>query len=106
MDLEDLETSFDVADIAVSTYIHQSALEEIVQSTKSDAMLMSITEFIVHGWPEADVGLSETLQLYSSMRDELTYHAGCVVKGNRVIVPEALREAILQRLHKAHLGMS
>ena len=62
--------------------------------------------FIVHCWHETDVGLPEDLLLYYSLRDELTYHAGHVVKVNRVIVPEALRETILQRLHGAHLGVS
>ena len=61
---------------------------------------------IIHGWPETDDGLPEDLQLYYSLTDELAYHAGCVVKSNKVIVSEALRETILQRLHGAHLGMS
>ena len=98
-DLEDLDTRLDEADIEVSTYVPQSALEEIAQATKSDAMLRDITEFIVHGWPETDAGLPEDLHLYLSLRDELAYHVGFVVKGSRVNVPEALREAILQRLH-------
>ena len=105
-DLEDLETRPDVGDIEVSTYIPQSALEEIAQATKSDAILRDITEFIVHCWPETDARFPEDLQLYYSLRDELAYHAGCVVKGNRIIVPEDLRDTILQRLHRAHLGMS
>ena len=60
-DLEDLETRHDVEDIAVGTYMPQSALEEIAQATKSDAMLRDITEFIVHGWPQKDAGLPEDL---------------------------------------------
>ena len=68
--------------------------------------MRDFTEFTVHGWPESDTGLPEDLQLYYSLRDELTCHAGCVVNGNRVIVPEALRKTILQGLHVAHLGMS
>ena len=90
-DLEDLKTRLEVADIEVSTNIHQSALEDIAQATKSYSMLRDIIEVIVHGWPETDAGLPEDLQLYYSLRDELTYHAGCVVKGNRVVVPEALK---------------
>ena len=104
--LEDLETRLVVADIEASTYISQSALEDTAQATQSDAMLRDITEFIVHGWPEMGVGLPVDLQLYNSLRDELAYHAGCVVKGNRLVVPEALRETILQRLHRTHLDMS
>ena len=88
--LEDLETRLDGADIAVSTYIPQSALEEIAQATKSD-VLRDVTKFIIHGWPGIDAGLPEDLQLYYSPWNELTYHAGCMVKGNRVVVPEALR---------------
>ena len=105
-DLGDLETRFDVADIEVSTYVPQSALEDIAQATKLDAVLRDITELIIHGWPEKDAGSPEDLQLYYFLRDELTYHASCVVKGNRDIGPEALRETILQRLHRVHLGMS
>ena len=62
--LEDPETRIDVADIEVSMYIPQLALEEIAQATKSYAMLRDITEFIVHVWPEMDAGLPEDLQLY------------------------------------------
>ena len=105
-DLEDLKIRFDVADIEVSTYIQQSALEEIVQATKSDAMLRDITEFIAHGWAETDAGLPEDLQLHYFLKDELTNHADCVIKGNRVVVPEAHKETLLWRLHRAHLGVS
>ena len=94
-DFEDLETRLDVADIVVSTYIPQSSLEEIAQATKSDTMLRDMTEFIVHCWPETDAELPEDLQPYYSQRDELIFLVSCVVKGNRVIVPEALRETIL-----------
>ena len=104
-DLENLETRLVVADIEATTYISKSALEEIAQATKSGAVLRDTTEVIVHGRADMDTGLPEDLQIYYSLRDELTYHAGCVVKGNRVIVPEALRKTILQRLHGAHLGM-
>ena len=91
-DLEDLETRLDVADIEVSTYTPQSALEEIAQFTKFDAMLRDIIEFIVHGWPETDAELPEDLQLYYYLREEHAYHACCVVKGNRVTVPDAIRD--------------
>ena len=95
-----METSLDVADIEVNTYVLQSALEEVTQTTKSNVMLRYIIEFIVNAWPETDVVFSEDPHLYYSLRDELTYHPGCIVKGNRVIVPEALRETIPQRLHR------
>ena len=105
-DLEDLETRLDVTDMKVSTYIPQSALEEIAQVKKSNAMLKDITEFIVYGWPETDARLPEDLQLHYSVRVELTCHAGYVVKGNRVVIQEALRETILQRLPRTYLDMS
>ena len=105
-DFEDLETRLDEADIEVSTCMPQPALEDIAQATKSDAVLRDITEYMVHGWPETDAGLQDDLKLYYSLRDELAYHAGCVIKGNRVIVPEAIRQAILQRLYRTNLGKS
>ena len=60
-DLEDLETRLDIADIVVSTYTPQSALEETAQATKFNAVSRDITEFIIHGWPETDAGLPEDL---------------------------------------------
>ena len=79
---------FDVADIVVSTYIPQSAPEDKAQATKADAMSRDINEFILHSWHDTDAEVPEDLQIYYSLRDELTYPAGCVVKGNRVVVPE------------------
>ena len=79
-DLEDLETRTDVADREVSTYKPQSALEEITQATKSDAMLRDITEFIEYGLPDTEAGLPEDLQLCYSLRDESGYYEGCVGK--------------------------
>jgi len=45
------------------------------------------------------------MQPYWNVRDELSSIDGIILKGNRVVIPRALRRDILQQLHVSHLGM-
>ncbi len=42
---------------------------------------------------------------YYSFQDELTVHDGVVIKGERVVIPDALRSDMIHRVHSAHLGI-
>ena len=46
-----------------------------------------------------------SLSLYLVGRNELTLLQGCVMWGNRVIVPPKLRQHVLEELHTGHLGV-
>lgn len=46
-----------------------------------------------------------SLSPYLVQRNELTLLQGCVMWGNRVIVPPKLRQHVLEELHTGHLGV-
>ena len=42
---------------------------------------------------------------YSNRFHELSCHLNCLMWGNRVIIPEKLRDSVLQELHEGHFGI-
>ena len=48
---------------------------------------------------------AEEFKPFLKRKDELAMHHGCIVWGKRVVVPEKLRQTVLQELHEAHPGM-
>ena len=45
------------------------------------------------------------LRKFWSYRDELSILGGLVLKGTRIIIPEACREEVLTKLHEGHFGV-
>ena len=70
--------------------------------TRRDPVLSKVYQFTLNGWPHhcQDVRLHP----YLSRKAELTIEGGCVVWGNRVIVPPQGREQVIAELHEAHPG--
>ena len=76
--------------------------------TKKDPCLAKISYFVSEGWPSSDAlpGDHQEFKAFHQRRLELTLEDGCLLWGNRVIVPEKLRADILKMLHSTHMGMS
>ncbi|XP_039757393.1 uncharacterized protein K02A2.6-like [Pararge aegeria] len=71
-----------------------------------DKCISRILEFVKTGWPKS--GFKEPDQemtAYWRRREELYVENGCLMWGCRVVVPRALRPAVLAELHGSHLGM-
>lgn len=47
-------------------------------------------------------GCKGTLKLYWAERAFLTEHEGLLLKGTRLVIPSAIRNDILTKLHKGH----
>ena len=48
----------------------------------------------------------DEFQPYLRGREELSLQDGCILRGNRVVVPEVARQCILEELHEGHPGIS
>ena len=70
--------------------------------TRRDPILSRVQQFVQCGWPTSMP--SDQLQLYWKKRLELTSQDGCLLWGNRVVIPPQGREPVLQELHQAHPG--
>ncbi len=70
--------------------------------TRTDPVLSKVLLFSRTGWPTE---VADNLKPYHLRRSELTVEGGCLLWGTRVIIPQRLRESMLQELHRDHLGI-
>ena len=64
--------------------------------TNTDPLMSRVCQFVLSGWPSSiDDNL---LKPYFSRRTELSVQDGCILWGNRVIIPKAGQVEVLQEL--------
>ena len=61
---------------------------------------------ISEGWPEHKSQLHHDLLQYFSYRDELSIENGIIFKGERILIPESLRNSMKKKLHAGHTGIN
>ena len=98
----DLETVCAITE-SQSTDPMMSSVRTII--TESDLTLTKVKKLIKEGWPTEKKGLPPDVIPYFHVRDELTCDYGIIFKGNRCVIPLAMRKDMLQELHRAHLGL-
>ncbi|PIK48832.1 hypothetical protein BSL78_14290 [Apostichopus japonicus] len=98
----DIESVNNVAMLPVNS----ARLDEIRVATQNDACLQKLKEVIVKGWPAEKRGLNPSLTPYYSYRDELTVQDGVVLRGERIVIPAAMRSQIKNKVHAGHLGIN
>jgi len=75
-----------------------STIQDIAEATKADPTLSSITNSIQsNNW-------SKKQKPFFQIRHELSIHKGILLKGHNIVIPESLRNNILEIAHKQHLG--
>lgn len=80
-----------------------SKMIEIQAATKLDTELQSLIQIIVEGWPEKISDLNPGLRQYWFFRDEPSIEDGVITKGERILIPETIRDSILEQLHTGHI---
>ncbi|XP_013404718.1 uncharacterized protein K02A2.6 [Lingula anatina] len=76
---------------------------DIAEATRKDSVLSKVMDYTMSGWPEyLD---SEILKPYHVRRHELSAEQGCILWGNRVVIPEIYRQTLLEDLHWEHPGV-
>ena len=58
------------------------------------------------GWPKMQKDCIEQLRPYHTFKEEISTIDGLLFKGQRLIVPSALRSKVLQVLHRSHMGIT
>ncbi|XP_046398198.1 uncharacterized protein LOC124165003 [Ischnura elegans] len=76
--------------------------KDIHQETQRDPLLRKVLDFCMFGWPtKPDVEFKP----FMHRKNELTVEQGCILWGNRVIIPDKLRSLVLRELHAGHQGI-
>ena len=76
---------------------------QLQQATNRDILLSKVVSYTKRGWPNQ---IGEALRPFWNRRHELTIEDNCLLWGGRVVVPQWLREKLLNELHRDHSGMS
>ena len=76
---------------------------QIQECTRKDPLLARVLQFVQQGWPRACPEPAELTPFFEK-RLELSVYNGCLLWGNRVVVPVSCRDTVLAELHGGHPG--
>ncbi|XP_058032651.1 uncharacterized protein K02A2.6-like, partial [Ahaetulla prasina] len=76
--------------------------KEVARASYRDITLRTVISWVQRGWPAA---LGERFKEFVKKSGELSVQGGCLLWGDRVVVPEKLRGKVLELLHEGHPGI-
>ncbi|XP_012938934.1 uncharacterized protein K02A2.6-like [Aplysia californica] len=95
-----------VATIQMSWDATDSKLDEIKNKSQQDPAISAAIQYTRSCWPKFIQNVrSEARDLYA-VSSELSEVHGLLARGNRIVIPKAMRGEMLSRIHDGHLGVS
>ena len=85
--------------------VSDNRISELQNCTKEDPDLQQLITIILIGWPDQRNQCPKSVLPYWNYSDELTVVDGLVFKGERIVIPSALRGEMLKRIHMGHMGI-
>ncbi len=82
-----------------------SKLQFLKQEVSQDLTLQVLKDAILAGWPETRNKVSSVIHEYWNYRDELSYADGLILKGEKLVIPQSMRNDMLNKIHAGHMGM-
>ena len=80
-------------------------MTNLQQASSQDRHIQKLKHFIITGWPNSKDEVSDDLKPYWSYRDELAVIGSVVLKGRHIIMPNSLKQQVLDQLHINHMGI-
>ncbi|GFO20542.1 Pol polyprotein [Plakobranchus ocellatus] len=105
MNNDDDEAVLRIMSATVQLPATKQRLQEIRKASESDETLKKVKHHIITGWPSHRGTTEPKVQAFCNLRHNLHVENNIVFFENRMIIPEALRKDILQKLHSSHLGV-
>ena len=101
----DDEIDFHVHSIISSVPISKSKFDAFKAATAADRALQELSKTIRNGWPELREQVPNEIKNFWNYRDEIHEIDGVLFKGEKIIVPESLKQSMLSLIHEVHLGV-
>ena len=79
-------------------------IKRIKEATAADSELNTLKEQTYIAWPSNIKGVPCLIKPYWAFRDEISIESGLIMKQRRIIIPKALQNEILLKLHASHQG--
>ena len=94
-----------IIDVNVIQHISVSLerIKEIQHHTATDDTLQVLCRTIIQGWPESTKNVPPAIDRYTPYRNELSFTDGLILRGDKIVIPHALRKKMLeQEAHGPH----
>ena len=85
--------------------VSDQKMSDLQACTTSDPDMQQLIAVIKEGWPDHRDSCPPAVQPFWNYRDELSVMEGLVFKGERIVIPVALRKDMLKRVNIGHMGM-
>ncbi|XP_062537952.1 uncharacterized protein K02A2.6-like [Armigeres subalbatus] len=97
----------EMSQVKLSSFLNVSdaRLAELAEYTNGDSSLQAITHYIQHGWPSTVDQVPDGAKIYFAYRHELATQDGLIFRGDRILVPHALRRKLVDSCHASHNGI-
>ncbi|GFO04660.1 Pol polyprotein [Plakobranchus ocellatus] len=80
-------------------------LKQIEAETSTDIDLQDLKKQILEGFPAKRNNLRRNLHEFFTNSEELSIQGDLIVKGTKIIIPQTMRNEMLQILHSSHAGI-
>ena len=77
---------------------------DIKKMTNCDPVLSRVRDYVLRGWTSS-TDVDPDWQPYKRKLSELSVQDGCLLWGNRVVIPASAQESVLKQLHVGHSGI-
>ena len=80
-------------------------IQKIRSTQKKDPVFQELERLCQDGWPEHRNQVPAVAIAYWDYRHDIAVIDGIVVKSQRILVPQKMRECLLRKLHRVHQGV-
>uniref|UniRef100_A0AAG5D9A3 RNA-directed DNA polymerase n=1 Tax=Anopheles atroparvus TaxID=41427 RepID=A0AAG5D9A3_ANOAO len=90
----------------VISALHATPLHfaDLIRETQKDPLLQKLIRYIREGWPN-NTTYTRDLSRFFARKDALSIVEGCILFGERVVIPQVLQRQCLQQIHQGHPGI-
>ncbi|XP_049278095.1 uncharacterized protein K02A2.6-like [Anopheles funestus] len=77
---------------------------DVASATRADPILRQVLRYVLQGWPK-NYAYGQELARFFNRSEALSTVRGCILFGERVVIPTKLRHRCIKQLHEGHPGM-
>ena len=81
------------------------SISQIKQTMVQDEHLQCLKSIIITGWPSTKDQLHIDIRPYWSYKDDLAVIDGVVMNSRCIIIPQDVKQQVLDQLHLNHMGI-
>ncbi|CAJ1049307.1 uncharacterized protein K02A2.6-like [Xyrichtys novacula] len=100
-----LEKDLEVNSVTLQLPVSEEKLHKFRSASAEDPEMQLLKNIILRGWPKERSAVPKLIQPYWTFRDEITHADGLMFKAAKLIVPNQMRQEMLNKIHESHLGI-